>query len=149
VKAEDQFHTGVVVDDLGAALAEYSELFGYRWSDAFEGRIRVWLPGGEREVQLHFVYSRTVPRIEVIQSIEGTVWVPSAGSGIHHLGYWSDDVTADAARLERSGYIVEAVGRLPSGAAQWSYHWAPVGFRVELVDRALQPMLEGFWSDES
>jgi hypothetical protein len=147
MKAEDQFHTGVVVDDLGEALTNYSELFGYRWSDVFEGAVKVWLPEGEREIRLRFVYSRSVPRIEVIQSIEGTVWVPSAGSGIHHLGYWSDDVEGDAARLERSGYIMEAVGRVPSGAAQWSYHKAPVGFRVELVDRALQPMLERFWSD--
>jgi hypothetical protein len=139
----------VVVDDLDAEMTKHSELFGYRWSDAFEGRVQVGLPDGDREIQLRFVYSRTVPRIELIQSIEGTVWVPSAGSGIHHLGYWSDDVAGDAARLERAGYIMEAVGRTPSGAAQWSYHKAPVGFRVELVDRALQPMLERFWSDET
>jgi hypothetical protein len=139
----------VVVDDLDAALTNFSELFGYRWSDAFEGRVWVWLPDGDREVQLRFVYSRTVPRIEVIEAIEGTVWVPDAGSGIHHLGYWSDDVEGDAARLEGSGYIMEAMGRVPNGAAPWSYHRAAGGFRVELVDRALQPMLERFWSDEA
>jgi Glyoxalase/Bleomycin resistance protein/Dioxygenase superfamily len=139
----------VVVDDLDAALARFSELFGYRWSDAFEGRVQVWLPDGDREIHLRFVYSRTVPRMEVIQAIDGTVWVPSAGSGIHHLGYWSDDVEGDATRLERSGFVVEALGRVPNGAAQWSYHRAPDGFRVELVDRALQPMLERFWSDET
>jgi hypothetical protein len=109
----------------------------------------VWLPDGEREVELRFVYSRNVPRMEVIQAIEGTVWVPSAGSGIHHLGYWSDDVGGDGARLESSGYVLEAAGRVPNGSSPWSYHWAPGGVRVELIDRALQPMLERFWSDET
>jgi len=139
----------VVVDDLDAALTKLSELFGYRWSDAFEGRVQVWLPDGDRETPLRFVYSLNVPRIEVIQAIEGTVWVPSAGSGIHHLGYWSDDVEGDGTRLEASGYVREAHGRVPDGPAPWSYHRAPSGFRVELVDRALQPMLERFWSDET
>ena len=139
----------MVVDDLDAALPKLSELFGYRWSDVFEGRVQVWLPDGDREIPLRFVYSRTVPRIEVIQAIEGTVWVPSTGSGIHHLGYWSDDVEGDGARLETIGYAREALGRVPNGAASWSYHGAPSGFRVELVDRALQPMLESFWSDET
>ena len=139
----------MVVDDLDVALTNLSELFGYRWSDAFEGRVLVRLPDGDREVLLRFVYSRTVPRIEVIQAIEGTVWVPSAGSGIHHLGYWSDDVEGDAAGLEKSGYVMEALGRVPNRAAPWSYHRAPGGVRVELVDRALQPMLEAFWSDET
>jgi hypothetical protein len=149
MKAEDQFHTGVVVDDLDVALRELSELFGYGWSDVFEGRVQVRLPDGDREVELRFVYSRSVPRIEVIQAIEGTVWVPSAGSGIHHLGYWSDDVEGDAARLEHSGYVLEAAGRVPHGAAPWTYHRAPAGVRIELVDRALQPMLERFWSNET
>jgi hypothetical protein len=139
----------VVVDDLDAALLRLSELFGYRWSDVFEGQVQVWLPDGDREIPLRFVYSRTFPRIEVIQAIEGTVWVPSAGSGIHHLGYWSDDVEGDGARLEEDGYVMEARGRVPNGAAPWSYHWAPAGFRVELVDRALQPMLERFWAGET
>jgi hypothetical protein len=139
----------VVVDDLDAALTNFSQLFGYRWSDAFEGQVPVRLPSGDLDVPLRFVYSRTVPRIEVIQAIPGTVWVPSAGSGIHHLGYWSDDVEGDAARLERTGYVMEALGRVPDGTAPWSYHRAPGGFRVELVDRALQPMLERFWSDET
>jgi hypothetical protein len=139
----------VVVDDLDLALRDFSELFGYRWSDAFEGRVAVWLPDGDQEVDLRFVYSRTVPRIEVIQAIEGTVWVPSAESGIHHLGYWSDDVADDGARLESSGYVLEAAGLVPNGTAPWSYHKAPDRVRVELVDTALRPMLERFWSDEA
>jgi hypothetical protein len=139
----------VVVYDLDAALTKFSELFRYRWSDAFEGRIQVGLRDGDREIPLRFVYSRTVPRIEVIQAIEGTLWVPSTGSGIHHLGYWSDDVEGDGARLEAHDYALEALGRVPNGAVPWSYHKAPDGFRVEPVDRALQPMLEGFWSNET
>ena len=43
------------------------------------------------------MYSRNAPRVEVIQSVPGTLWVPAVGSGIHHIGYWSDDIARDAA----------------------------------------------------
>jgi len=54
------------------------------------------LPDGEATLDLVFTYSKTEPRVEVIQSMPGTLWVPAEDSGIHHLGYWSDDVAADA-----------------------------------------------------
>lgn len=148
MRGEDQFHTGIVVDDLDGALAELTDLFGYEWGTEFRGAVAVRLPAGEDavEVDLRFVYSATTPRVEVIQSIAGTVWVPAAGSGIHHLGYWSDDVAADGAALERAGYVPEASGVGPGGGAIWSYHRSPAGARIELVDRALLPLLEQLWS---
>ncbi len=149
MRAEDHYHAGVVVDDLEAALAGLSELCGYRWSEVFDGSIPVWLPSGDQEIPMRFVYSRNVPRLEVIQAIEGTVWIPAAGSGIHHLGYWSDDVEGDGAVLESAGYEKEAAGRGPNGSSHWSYHKALGGLRIELVDRGLQPLLEQFWADEA
>jgi hypothetical protein len=146
MKAEDQYHTGVVVEDLDSARAQLSELFGYRWSPVFDARVPVWSPEGEQEVRLQFIYSCDTPRVELIQSVEGTVWVVPSGSRIHHLGYWSDDMDGDGARLGTAGYVVEAAGRLPDGTSQWAYHRSPNGLRIELVDRSLRPMLEQFWS---
>ena len=37
MKAGDQFHVGIVVDDLDATLAELTALFGYEWSDPIGG----------------------------------------------------------------------------------------------------------------
>jgi len=146
VKAEDQFHVGIVVDDLPAALAALSQLFGYEWCAMFDGPLRVVLPAGTAEIPLRFVYSRHPPRVEVIQTIPGTLWVPAAGSGIHHLGYWSDDVAGDAAELERWGFTAEATGTRPDGTPSWAFHRSRTGPRIELVDRALRPGLEQMWA---
>jgi len=78
--------------------------------------------------------------MEVIQAVAGTLWMPAAGSGIHHLGYWSDDVAADSAALEAQGYALEAAGQV------WAYHRSPAGPRIELVNRVVQPMLEQYWA---
>jgi hypothetical protein len=84
--------------------------------------------------------------LEIIRTIPGTVWVPDAGSGLHHVGYWSDDVGADSARLAQQGYMAEAVGTRPDGTPSWAYHRSPTGPRIELVTRMVQPALEQYWT---
>jgi len=146
MNAADQFHVGIVVDDLHAALAQLGEPFGYEWCAMFDGPVPVMLPTGPIEIGLRFVYSRNTPRVEVIQSIPGTLWVPASGSGIYHLGYWSDDVARDSAELQRRGLTGEASGIRPDGTLVWSYHRSPTGPRVELVDRQLQSGMEQMWA---
>jgi hypothetical protein len=62
VRAEDQFHPGVVVDE------------------------PVLLAGGEIMLPPRFAYSASIPRMELVQSVPGTPWVPLARSGAHHVG---------------------------------------------------------------
>ena len=103
MKAADHFHVGIVVDDFDNALDELADLFGHKWCPTMSVNTPVALPDAEATLDLMFTYSRTTPRVEVIQSMPGTLWVPSPSSGIHHLGYWSDDVAADAARSAARG----------------------------------------------
>jgi Glyoxalase/Bleomycin resistance protein/Dioxygenase superfamily len=145
MKAEDQFHVGIVVDDLEATLDQLADLFGYEWCDEIAVQTPVMLPTGETVLDQRFRYSRNEPRLEVIQSIPGTLWVPAAGSGVHHLGYWSDDVVRDSAELERHGIAREAAGILPDGSPHWAYHRAPDGPRIELVSTDLQGPLGQYW----
>jgi Glyoxalase/Bleomycin resistance protein/Dioxygenase superfamily len=149
VKAADQFHVGIVVDDLDAALTDLSDLFGHEWCPRLSVSTPVVLPDGEAMLDLVFTYSRTEPRLEVIQSMPGTLWVPAEGSGLHHLGYWSDDVAADSRELESRGLVAEAVGILPDDSPYWAYHRGPTGPRVELLSRQLQPRLAAFWGNGS
>jgi hypothetical protein len=146
MRAADQFHIGVVVADLDAALAELTQLFGYEWCDEIRVDQPVRVPSGDMTVEFQFRYSRTTPRLEVIQQQPGTLWMPAAGSGIHHLGYWSDDVAADGAALERAGYAQEAAGRAPDGKPVWAYHRSATGPRIELVSRSLEPLMATMWS---
>jgi hypothetical protein len=145
VKATDQFHVGVVVDDLDAALRDLAALFGYEWCPQLHIETPVVLPTGEMTLDLRFTYSVTEPRVEVIQSIPGTLWVPAPTSGVHHIGYWSDDVAADGASLLARGYPVEATGVRPNGESVWAYHRSERGPRIELVSRGLQAGLTQYW----
>jgi len=146
MRASDQFHVGIVVDDLDTTLAELSELFGYEWCDEIAVQTPVRLPTGDTVLDQRFRYSKNEPRLEVIESIPGTLWVPAAGSGVHHLGYWSDDVARDSAELERRGIGREAAGILPDGGAHWAYHRGPDGPRIELVSTDLQGPLGHYWA---
>lgn len=146
MRAEDQFHLGIVVDDLESTLAAFAELFGYEWCDEIGGPTPVTLPSGDMVLDLRFAYSKTSPRLEIIRSLPGTPWIPAAGSGIHHVGYWSDDVPGDAGELVRRGFLTEVSGTRPDGAPYWAYHRGPAGLRIELVSRAVQPALERYWA---
>ncbi|MCT9079627.1 VOC family protein [Streptomyces fulvoviolaceus] len=145
MKPSDQFHVGIVVDDMAAAAAELSEVFGHQWCEEIEVPATVRLPGGDTVLDLKSVYSMSTPRVELVQSIPGTLWQP-ADSGVHHLGYWSDDVAADSVELARRGHTVEAVGTRPDGTPYWAFHRGATGPRIELVTRTLQPALERFWA---
>ena len=146
MNAADQFHVGIVVDDLDAAMADLSALFGYEWCPKLEVSTPVLLPDGETTLDLVFTYSTAAPRVEVIRSIPGTLWTPAPASGIHHLGYWSDDVVADAAALTERGYAAEATGVRPDGTAVWAYHRNARGPRIELVSRDIAAGLAQYWA---
>lgn len=145
VRAEDQYHVGIVVDDLDATLVELTEVLGYVWAQEMGGPTTMRFPDGDRSVPVRFAYSKTTPRLEIIQSIPGTLWVP-ADSGVHHLGYWSDDVAADTAQLVERGYELEVEGVRPDGRSYWSYVRRPGRPRVEIVTRDLEPVLRPYWS---
>lgn len=146
MKGADQFHVGIVVDDLDAALSELTDLFGYAWCPQLAVETPVRLPTADIMLDLRFTYSATTPRVEVIRSVPGTPWVPATGSGLHHVGYWSDDLEGDAARLVARGYAEEAKGVRDDGAAVWSYHRSAHGPRIELVSREIEPGLTQYWA---
>ncbi|NUU20341.1 MAG: VOC family protein [Streptomycetaceae bacterium] len=146
---EDQFHVGIVTDDLQATMDRLSSLFGYEWTEPMGGPTEVALPTGGAVLDFLCAYSTSAPRLEVVRHLPGTMWEPAPGSGIHHLGYWSDDVAADTAELERGGYVVEATRQGPDGKPFFAFLRGERGFRVELVTRAAEPSLARAWTAAS
>ena len=72
-------------------------------------------PEGELTIPMRMVYSGSDPRLELLQTVPGTVWTP-ADSGVHHIGYWSDDVESDLATLESNGMSLEVKSYNPDGS---------------------------------
>jgi len=145
MRGEDQFHLGIVAEDFEGTLAGLSAAFGYEWCAEIGGPLNMTLPTGDAVVRLSCVYSRTSPRLEILRNIPGTLWEAAPGGGVHHVGYWSDDVAADCAGLAGLGYTVEA-SRIGSTGSDFAFVRGPDGVLVELVERAAQPMLEKFWA---
>lgn len=98
----NQFHLGIVTADFEATMDRLSSVFGYEWGRETGGPIAVTLPDGEKVLDLKCAFSTAVPRLELVRAIPGTLWEAAEG-GIHHVGFWSDDVAADTAELQASG----------------------------------------------
>jgi catechol 2,3-dioxygenase-like lactoylglutathione lyase family enzyme len=147
VKPENLYHTGIVVDDLDATMAWFTNVAGYRWTDVVEVEQVGETPQGEVTIPMRMVYSGDDPRLEILQTVPGTIWTP-ADSGVHHLGYWSDDVEADLATLEANGMRCEVKSYNPdgSGTLLWAYCKGPTGPRIELVGSGMRPFIEYWWA---
>ena len=98
MKAEYLYHTGIVVDDLEATMDWLAKVAGYTWTDIVTVDQEAVTPDGDVTIPMKMVYSGADPRLELLQTVPGTVWTP-ADSGVHHIGYWSDDVESDLATL--------------------------------------------------
>ena len=147
MKPENLYHAGIVVDDLDATLDWFTKVAGYRWTDVVEAEQVVETPTGEKTIPMRMAYSGMEPRLEILQTVQDTVWVP-ADSGVHHLGYWSDDVESDLAALAANGmgYEVRSYNPDGSGTLLWAYCKGPTGPRIELVSSAMKPFIEYWWS---
>jgi catechol 2,3-dioxygenase-like lactoylglutathione lyase family enzyme len=142
-RGEDLYHTGVVVDDFDQALAQLSARAGHQFAEPMASSLRLRTPAGELTVDLLVAYSRGPgPLVEVIKAVPGTHWQPVAGSGLHHLGYWVDDIDAESAALSAAGMPLEAAGLGPDGQIFYVYHYEEDGVRIELVDRKMKPFID-------
>ena len=143
MKPTGLFHAGIIVEDFDGTLAWYAEYLGYRWCEPVDGETTIVTSVGEQVIPMHITFSLDEPRLEVIEAVPGTLWMP-ADSGIHHLGFWSDDVDGDVAALVAGGMTLDVTGLFPDGSTMWAYCSAPGRVRTELVSRALQASMDGW-----
>ena len=150
MKAESLYHTGIVVDDLERTMQWLTDVAGYSWTDIVSVDQVVATPDGEVTIPMKMVYSGADPRLELLQTVQGTVWTP-ADSGVHHIGYWSDDVENDLATLESNGMACEVKSYNPdsSGSLLWAYAKGRIGPRIELVSRNMEPFIAYWWGTAS
>jgi hypothetical protein len=140
------YHTGIVVDDVDAAKAEYTDVMGVGWGPEGEYEVPVWLPDGARTVTFKLAYSSEGPhRLELVRAIPGTLWTVSGPGHAHHLGYWSDDVAGASEELSRRGLpLVARVGTTErDGEPSAVFHQARTGAYIELVTSAARAGMFG------
>ncbi len=107
------YHTGIRVPDLDAAMAEMGETLKITWATVQHNPGQtVWTPdAGLQAVDLQFVYSCEGPQhIELLQGQMGTIWDAADHPGVHHVGVWVDDVSAETQRCLADGWRLAAAG---------------------------------------
>jgi hypothetical protein len=133
------FQVGIVVTRLEDAMEELGGALGVGWSGPVDRQVREWV--------LRIAFARTPPPyVELIEGPPGSVWDAAASPRIHHLGYWSEDMDADSARLEAAGIPLE----LDVGHARY-HRGERSGTRIELIDMAYRAEFHTRWGfvDES
>ena len=110
---------GILVESLDEAVAVYSELFpattwrGYLYTPETVPELRY--RGAPGEFSFWVALSDVQPQIELIQSVSGpsiyTEWLDRHGTGLHHVGTFTNDLTMDVETLEAQGLAVSQSGR--------------------------------------
>jgi Glyoxalase/Bleomycin resistance protein/Dioxygenase superfamily len=141
LRAEDLYHTGIVVPDLEAAMARFTALAGYQWITPLSYTLPFrTAAAGTHEFTSTIVYSTNSPHLELIQEVPGSPWVAAPGNPVHHLGYFTDNLANAARALEDNGLTFEATAAASdSELALFAYYVDAFGTRIEIVDRALFP----------
>jgi len=142
------YHVGIVVPDLEAAQARFTDLLGVTWGQVMEIDAYPFRDGDGNDLTLpnKICYSTTAPHLELIQEVPGTVWECNEHSNLHHIGFWSGSLAAESERLSASLCPLQLCGRGAStGPESFAYHRDPLGVRIELVDAGLRSMIESLY----
>ena len=146
------YHVGIVVPDLAAAQAQLTELIGVTWGPVLRLDAVDYRDSSGRDVVLPttMCYSVDEPHLELIEELPGSVWVCNEHSNLHHIGFWTEDLTGDTAALIGSGCPMQLCGRAGDRApVSFAYHRIDLGVRIEIVDTTMRPAMEFLFRPEA
>jgi len=144
------FHLGALVDDLDTAMADLDDS-GVEWAvPRLIDAMPFWTPEtGSDAAPLRFVYSREGPQhLELLESPPGSPWHAGGRAGLHHVGYWTDDVAAAVeTALELGWKLVLANAAPEDGFGMLAYVQPACGLLVEFVSDEIRPSFEEWWRE--
>jgi catechol 2,3-dioxygenase-like lactoylglutathione lyase family enzyme len=138
------FHVCLVTADLGGTMEALTRTTGTAWTSPVTSEMPVRLAEGADVVLTPtVVYSTTFPYVELHEARPGTALAMPPEGGVHHVGYWVEDLPGRLAALAARGFRQEVVGRAADGGPSvFAYLLAPAGHRVELVDSVVRARIE-------
>lgn len=129
-------HIGVIVSNFEATRSHYETCLGLDWAPTQSISTEIWVSGELLPVTYKVAWSVEGPvHIEFIERVAET---PFAPTGVHHFGYWVEDLDASVERLKSTGMSLEVTRCKPDGSVpfRWAYMMGPSRLRVELMDAA-------------
>ena len=144
------FHSALIVPELHSSLEQLSRAFGLQWSSIRESETAVWTPDGRVDLVFRGAFSKPGPtRIEIIESIPGTLWSATDDLVLHHVSFWSSDLVADSRALADEGFPIMATSWGDDGETPtlFTYHRQGLGPYMELLDENERPHYEEWWAE--
>ena len=137
--APSYFHIGIVVPDLAAAVARYSDVLGMRFTEPATFHVPRLEDPEPHAVDLVAAFSMSEPPYyELIQAAgDGIIAARNAGR-ILYFGVWEADMAERLATLRAQKIGVEALFRMDADTPPFAMITAPdlFGARIEYVDIA-------------
>lgn len=135
---EDPFyHVCFTVPDLAAAMRDFTPAAAVEWQQPADDRI------GEWDYRIVFTAGGP-PFIELIEAPTGGPWGDTSQPCFHHMGFWTSDITAATARLNRNG-LPETFAGCPYGRP-FAYHYLDsIGAHLEVVGQQRQKSFVDTW----
>lgn len=139
------FHVGIIVRDLEAACAHFTDLLGCSWGPIVEHEIAFRdADGNQRSAPNRVCFSTEPPHLELIQEAPGTPWVCNEHSNLHHIGFFTGTVSTGSDRLVAAMCPLEAMAPDADAPTGWAYHRDDLAVRIELVNAQMRETLERF-----
>jgi catechol 2,3-dioxygenase-like lactoylglutathione lyase family enzyme len=141
------YHVGIVVPDIEAAKAHFTDLLGITWGPVVHTDTLDMRDGDGNDLVFPntLCYSTEPPHLELVLEVPGSVWECNEHSNLHHIGVWTDALPADSNRYSELRCPLQLCGHdADTAPIQFAYHRDPLGVRIELVDAAMKPMMEEF-----
>ena len=108
-------HISYAVNDINKVVEAWSRLYGIGpWT--FKENSGTDAKGRPGKIRMAFAYLGPV-EIELVQCLQGRIFqskfIDKWGEGVHHLGFYVDDVDAEAEKLVREGatLLIHDLGR--------------------------------------
>lgn len=140
------YHVGLVVPDLAATAAQYTDLFGLQWAEPRRTALPVVVNGERVEPELIVSYSLNgPPYLELMQELSGDVWAADA-LALDHIGFWTPDLDAAVAEFEQRG--LPSVVREVADRNRFSFHRSGGGPWLELVATSFESQLTA-WQEST
>ena len=149
VPYENLYHMGIVVPEIEVAMAELGEQLGVTWAPPRVFPVSMREGGELRSYGVTATYSREgPPYFELMEAVGDSVWNASYAGQLHHIGVYAEDAAKEIARLEATGFTVEAQGLTPDGKPLGpTYLTNRFGLRIELGSAVGRQMIADWVSE--
>jgi hypothetical protein len=128
-------HIGLVTHVLEDAMEDLGRRFDLDWGTPRTVVNGYVTPTGHADWTIRVVNSSGPIAIELIEGAAGSLWATTKLFELHHYAFWSRDLAADVAALERKEYQVELTVAGDGKPRGFAYLVRPGSARLELIER--------------